>query len=584
MLGRAVLAVVCALLVAAAGAATATAADPTPVGSFDGSGTPDGSFDNTRIAVDEASGDVYVIDAAHDAVDRFTSTGTYVSQIRGSDTTNTSFGFDATSADEIAVDNTGGARQGWVYVNSRNAGIVFAFDASGVEQCEAPGPNSSTFGVAVDPGGNPWVSDRFNPDIAQLRFDDCLPTGTTITTTNALEPSSMAFDAAGGVYVVSRLGGRLDLYPSGGPAQTIGSGTAFDVATSFRRSDVFAVVDEGRPTQLLKQWDENGALVSALPAATGSTSYLGVTVDGVRNRVYTSDHGLGTIQIYSVDPPAQQVPTITPLSASNITTTSATLNGRVNPNGADVTDCHFEYGTTIAYGLQAPCVPAAPISGSSDVAVSAAVTGLTPGATYHYRLVAANSGGPANGADVFFRTLAARTCATDPSLCPPPVRTCATDPSLCPPPPVRTCATDPSLCPPPPPPPATCATNAALCRATLALAGGTASVSRGSASVRVNCTGDTGGTCRGSLTLKARVRTTVRRGRRTVTRTRTITVGTASYSVAVGSSASLRVTLSSAAKSALKKGALTATADGVSGSVKLSKTRAARRRAARRRK
>jgi hypothetical protein len=169
--------------------------------------------------------------------------------------------------------------------------------------------------------------------------------------------------------------------------------------------------------------------------------------------------------------------------------------------------------------------------------VNANVAGLSAGTLYHYRLTCHNSGGDGNGADATFTTQA------------PPARTCATDASLCPPPPARTCATD-----------------ASLCRATLSVVSG----------LRVACAGDTGGACKKALTFRAKVRYKVKRGRRTVTKTRTITVGRATVNLAVGGSATLRISLTSAAKSALKKGALSATADGLNGTVKIPKTKARR--------
>src|SRR5207302_75448 len=36
-------------------------------------------------------------------------------------------------------------------------------------------------------------------------------------------------------------------------------------------------------------------------------------------------------------------------AASALTQTSATLNGTVNPNGGALSDCRFEYGTTVFY-------------------------------------------------------------------------------------------------------------------------------------------------------------------------------------------------------------------------------------------
>jgi hypothetical protein len=91
-------------------------------------------------------------------------------------------------------------------------------------------------------------------------------------------------------------------------------------------------------------------------------------------------------------------PTVVTGSASAVVSGSATLNATVNPNGAIVTECKLEYGTTVSYGQSAPCTPS-PGSGSSPVAVSAAVTGLAPTTTYHF-----NAGGTNKGSDQMFTT------------------------------------------------------------------------------------------------------------------------------------------------------------------------------------
>src|SRR5215208_578837 len=71
--------------------------------------------------------------------------------------------------------------------------------------------------------------------------------------------------------------------------------------------------------------------------------------------------------------------------ATSITSTSATLTGEVNPN-SEPTTYHFEYGTTSAYGARTPDQgPTAAVKQNVDV--SAPITGLSPGTTYHYRLV-----------------------------------------------------------------------------------------------------------------------------------------------------------------------------------------------------
>jgi hypothetical protein len=75
-----------------------------------------------------------------------------------------------------------------------------------------------------------------------------------------------------------------------------------------------------------------------------------------------------------------------------VTDTAATLQGGVYPNG-NPTSYFWQYGDTSAYGQMTDVSPA--VSGSAPIAATAVLTGLTPGTTYHYRLVA-QSPDPAN--------------------------------------------------------------------------------------------------------------------------------------------------------------------------------------------
>ena len=92
-------------------------------------------------------------------------------------------------------------------------------------------------------------------------------------------------------------------------------------------------------------------------------------------------------------------PVATTLPATAITSTTATINGTINPNSLP-TSYHFEWGTTIAYGTNTAIISAG--TGSTNVPVFENLTGLVSGTTYHFRVVATNSDGTTNGSDLTF--------------------------------------------------------------------------------------------------------------------------------------------------------------------------------------
>jgi len=98
---------------------------------------------------------------------------------------------------------------------------------------------------------------------------------------------------------------------------------------------------------------------------------------------------------------AQKPPEVTTGTATGVGTNSATLNGVVNPNGLSTT-AKFLYGTTTNYGSVTNV--SGTLSGTNMTNVSVGLTGLSAGTTYHYTLVATNSGGSAQGADKSFTT------------------------------------------------------------------------------------------------------------------------------------------------------------------------------------
>ncbi len=74
-----------------------------------------------------------------------------------------------------------------------------------------------------------------------------------------------------------------------------------------------------------------------------------------------------------------------------------TLTASVYPGGFLNARYHFEYGATAGYGSYSPAGAAG--SALKGVGVSFTVSGLTPGTTFHYRIVSWNAEGSAYGSD-----------------------------------------------------------------------------------------------------------------------------------------------------------------------------------------
>ena len=143
------------------------------------------------------------------------------------------------------------------------------------------------------------------------------------------------------------------------------------------------------------------ASISGLSAST--TYYYRIVAENVVGSSYGYNGKLTTL-------PSK--PKVATKPAEEITGTSAKLEGTVNPEDSLVTTCEFEWGTSQSYGKPVAMCTTFPGSGSSGVAVSAPVTGLTEGTAYDYRIVAGNFFGSAYGGNVKFTSEAPRPVVT----------------------------------------------------------------------------------------------------------------------------------------------------------------------------
>ncbi len=211
---------------------------------------------------------------------------------------------------------------------------------------------------------------------------------------NTGPPPTASLDSIGGVTSTSAvLHATID--PNGPPD------TSYHFEYSTDGSDWTST-----PTTLLGHQDAPQAVDLTLDAApvglSPNTLYHARLV--FQRRFATADT---TAELtFTTDPAA---PTAETVGAPLRTTTSAQLGGRLNPRNSAAT-YHFEYGDQGPCDAN-PCTATADRSaGSGDIEklVGEQIGDLTPGTTYHYRLVAdnGNASGPAIGGDMTVTTRA----------------------------------------------------------------------------------------------------------------------------------------------------------------------------------
>ncbi len=100
-------------------------------------------------------------------------------------------------------------------------------------------------------------------------------------------------------------------------------------------------------------------------------------------------------------PAHAEAPAVTTGPASSIGARSAIVSGTVDPGGKSTTWV-IEYGTTSAFGSRGETRSAG--NGTAPADVSYQLTGLSPGVTYHYRVVATNDDGTTRGATMTVTT------------------------------------------------------------------------------------------------------------------------------------------------------------------------------------
>jgi hypothetical protein len=380
------------------------------------------------LAVDNASGDLYIADPGTGMVARFSSTGALAPFTSSATNQLGPFALVSGVTQQIAVDNSSGA-------SAPNAGDLYVIDGTTLRAFTAAGgpapftatapyiegnaitgtsegPFSYAASVSVDSKGDIYVVDANESEIRIFA-----PSGEFITSVGSTFPDIAAPDTTGLIYSGY---GEFELFEAFTPSEypptasatyqasvppfKLGSALAVDPGNNqVYDSDAATTSQASSVSQYTSGAAKNG-LISRFGAAQLTAGVAGLAVGRAAGPqegdvyVSTGDH------VVRFGPLVTLPDVVTGLaSAVGPGAHVATLNGTVSPNGVETTECQFEYGPTAAYGQIAPCEEDATEIGvgPEPVEVHAKLSGL-PGGTVHYRLSAGNPNGSLQGEDQIF--------------------------------------------------------------------------------------------------------------------------------------------------------------------------------------
>lgn len=292
------------------------------------------------------------------------------------------------------------------------------------------GLNYTIMQIAADSAGNVYV-----PVVSQNEVLEYSQAGTLLKTftggsgSGALKgPTGVAVDSAGNLWVADSGDNRIEkLSPADVQLAQIKSEGVQDAIALDGQGDVFAIVKNGQdscgsltpPCSHLVEYDGAGAQVADVGAASfeaggGPTLPPMVAVAEASGRVYVSDASGGKVWVFALP----TTPHVEKEFSAEVSTSEAKLGALVNPGGIPTT-YRFEYDTREYKEGEAPHGQSTPLpegsvgEGLTSHAVWGAASGLAPGTTYHYRVVATNELAPEGvaGPDQTFTTETAEQAA-----------------------------------------------------------------------------------------------------------------------------------------------------------------------------
>ncbi len=394
----------------------------TPAGSF-GAEVSGVAVDDSTSASDPHAGDVYVVDTAKDTVYVFKPRATgseeeaqeavYVSSLSGGR---------LEEPNGVAVDSATGE----VYVADSVSGVVDVYGSSGAYEKKLMGvgsPNGSFLGregeegnvssVAIEEGtGDVYVAEAERHAVSQFGGGGEWLGWVADTPSGLLsEPRGVAIAANGEVYVADAGTEALDVF---GPGVVVADAKTSQASKIGKTTVVLdGVIDgDGKTARYHFEWGLTEAYGSQTPSESAGPGEEKVQVEVPGLAPETTYHfrlvsenengvNVGADRRFSTLPAVEALSTG---PAQDITTSGATLTGSLTPKGSESL-YYFQWGTSPAYGDFSPQPPGIDAGASGEaVAAQTALSGLSPNTTYHYRLVATDSYGVSYGEDVRFTT------------------------------------------------------------------------------------------------------------------------------------------------------------------------------------
>jgi hypothetical protein len=331
-------------------------------------------------------GDVYVVDYSNRRVDKFTSSGEFLLTFGGG--VNEKTGGDVCLAGEACKKGTGGTANG---------------------QFEAFPSRESL--IAVGPEGRVYVGDKARVQVFE-------PSGvwrenvslSALSSTGSV--TALTVDSIGDMFVKDDgVAGVRELEPDGTE-----KGFQFDAGSNSVEAlaldgsgDVFVADSSGGEHVL--EYDLTGKELDSVASPAGTVH--GMAYASTQGDLYVSGYReLARTEyenaVWVLTPPVSGPPTIEAgsVSAAGEPRGRASLTAKFNPGDFETT-YHFEYVDETDFNTggyanasSTPNVAVGP--GLEEQSPSVALTGLVAGATYHYRFVATNSKGTVTGADETF--------------------------------------------------------------------------------------------------------------------------------------------------------------------------------------